>query len=338
MKKTVIGIDISKKTLDWCVINGKDVVCVINTKNDMDSIVSSMEAILKDYRIDIRDVLVCAEYTGRYIYPLTLACLKCGADLWLESGYNIKCEARKERGKSDRADAFRIAEYGRKNQDDSRIYRMPAESISNLRYLFSEREIYNSQRAALKAQIHDMQGYMPMSAYSECAARELSVIRLLDSLIAEIDNKLEDTISSDPELRRQYKLLQTIPGVGALCAATLIAVTAGFTIFENGRELCCFAGLAPFSYSSGTSIRSRNRVSHRANHHLKALLHLCAISSATRAKDNPFADYYRRKVDEGKNKMSVLNAVRAKMVLTAFAMIRDNTPFDKNHKLDLHVS
>ncbi|MBR3435785.1 MAG: hypothetical protein IKG88_07870, partial [Bacteroidales bacterium] len=47
----------------------------------------------------------------------------------------------------------------------------------------------------------------------------------------------------------------------------------------------------------------------RADHQLKALLHMCALVAATRMKSGRFAEYYQRKTAEGKNKMSVLNAV-----------------------------
>lgn len=338
MKKNVIGIDISKKTLDWCVLEGKEVAGFHTTANDTDAIVKKLAEIVGEGGKDICDVLVCAEFTGRYIYPLVLACHRCGVDLWLESGYNIKCEARKERGKDDRTDARRIAEYGRKNQDDARIYNLPSESIATLRDLMSERALYCTQRAAYKGQLRDMRAYMDPKAYTARAARQQALIRELDRLIGEVEASLEGIIASDPELRRQRELLVSVPGIGMVCAAALIAVTAGFSLFDNGRELCCFAGLAPFAYTSGTSIRSRHRVSGRADHELKALLHMCAMVAAVRKKTGHFAEYYQRKVSEGKCKMSVLNAVRAKLMLTAYAVVRDNTPYSENLKKNLAES
>ncbi len=338
MKKTVIGIDISKKTLDWCVMEEKEVVGFHKTANTMDSIVKKLAEVLESGKTCIGDVLVCAEFTGRYIHPLVLACHKCGVDLWLESGYNVKCEARKERGKDDRTDARRIAEYGRKNQDDARIYHLPSESIATLRDLLSERALYCSQRAAHKGQLRDMRAYMAPRAYTARAVRQRALIKELDRLIEEVESSMADIVASDPELRRQQELLLSVPGIGTLCAATLIAVTAGFSLFDNGRELCCFAGLAPFAYTSGTSIRSRRRVSGRADHELKGLLHMCAMVAAIRMKSGNFVEYYQRKVAEGKNKMSVLNAVRAKLMLTAFAVVHNNTPYEKNYKKNLAES
>ena len=335
MKKNVIGIDISKETLDWCVMEGREVAGIHRTANTVDDIVKKLAEVLGKGNTDIGEVLVCAEFTGRYIYPLVLACHKCGVDLWLESGYNVKCEARKERGKDDRTDARRIAEYGRKNQDDARIYRLPSKSIAMLRDLLSERSMYITQRAAYKAQLKDMADFMDRESYSERYARQKPLLEHLDRLIEEVEGRMDAVVDSDPELRRQRELLDSVPGIGAVCAPALIAVTAGFSLFDNGRELCCFAGLAPFAHVSGTSIRSRPRVSKRADHQLKALLHQCAKAAATRCKSGHFTEYYKRKVAEGKSKTSVLNAVAAKLVLTAFAVVRDNTPYEKNFKKNL---
>ncbi|OAV66403.1 Transposase IS116/IS110/IS902 family protein [Bacteroidales bacterium Barb4] len=86
----------------------------------------------------------------------------------------------------------------------------------------------------------------------------------------------------------------------------------------------------PFSYLSGSSIRSRNRVSQRADKSIKALLHMAALVVATRCKGK-LHEYYERKVAEGKNEKSVLNAVRAKLVHPMFAVIRNNQDYQKDY-------
>ena len=58
----------------------------------------------------------------------------------------------------------------------------------------------------------------------------------------------------------------------------MIVVTEGFTRFDNARQFNCYAGLAPFQYTSGSSQHSKARVSHRANKEMKALLHLAAMA------------------------------------------------------------
>lgn len=61
---------------------------------------------------------------------------------------------------------------------------------------------------------------------------------------------------------------------------------------------------------------------------LKTLLHLCAMSSIKYVSE--MKHYFNRKVEEGKNKMSIINAIRNKLALQAFAVIRNDKPFVDN--------
>jgi len=94
---------------------------------------------------------------------------------------------------------------------------------------------------------------------------------------------------------------------------------------------CCHAGVAPFQYTSGSSVHSKNRVSHKADKSIKSLLHMASLSVATIKKDGELREFYLRKVAEGKNKMSVLNAIRKKLILRMFAVIKENKKYDKNY-------
>ncbi|MDR0728788.1 MAG: IS110 family transposase, partial [Prevotellaceae bacterium] len=64
---------------------------------------------------------------------------------------------------------------------------------------------------------------------------------------------------------------------------------------------------------------------------------MAALSVATRTKGE-LHDYYIRKVAEGKNKMLVINAVRAKLVMRMFAVIKNNCFYEKNYAFCLHMS
>ena len=60
-------------------------------------------------------------------------------------------------------------------------------------------------------------------------------------------------IAADPVLARQKELLVSIDGIGNRIAINMIAITGGFTRFQNARQFCSFAGLTPYRYDSGTS-------------------------------------------------------------------------------------
>jgi transposase len=120
-------------------------------------------------------------------------------------------------------------------------------------------------------------------------------------------------------------------------AINTIVATRAFTKFNDPRKFACHAGVAPFNYSSGTSIRSKWKVSHRANKKLKKLFHMAALSAIQAPGE--LKDYYTRKTNEGKNKMTVINAIRAKIIHRIFAVIRNNQEYDKNYIncLDLSI-
>lgn len=89
--------------------------------------------------------------------------------------------------------------------------------------------------------------------------------------------------------------------------------------------MACYCGVVPFEHQSGTSIRYKPRVSVFADKGLKTLLHLAAMSAIR--LNNELRVYYRRKVEDGKNKMSVLNAVRNKIIHRIFAVIKNQTMY-----------
>ncbi|OAV68163.1 Transposase IS116/IS110/IS902 family protein [Bacteroidales bacterium Barb4] len=128
----------------------------------------------------------------------------------------------------------------------------------------------------------------------------------------------------------QHRQLCTVEGIGNKTAVKMIVVTKGFTDFTDARKFCCHVGAAPFSYLSGSTILSRNRVSQRADKSIKALLHMAAPVVAARCRGE-LHDCYERKAAEGKNKMSVPNAVRAKLVHRMFAVIRNNQDYQKDY-------
>src|SRR5690606_32546247 len=115
---------------------------------------------------------------------------------------------------------------------------------------------------------------------------------------------------------------------GQVTAWYLIIITGEFQRITNPKSFACHSGVAPFEHSSGTSIKGRTKVSKLANMRMKTLLHLAALS-AVRCNEE-LKHYYLRKVEEGKNKMSVLNAVRNKLITRAYACIKQQRRFDEN--------
>ena len=113
-------------------------------------------------------------------------------------------------------------------------------------------------------------------------------------------------------------------------ASNMIVHTDGFQKFSEARQFASYCGVAPFPYSSGTSLKGRNKVSPLANKGIKAILHLCAVSVIKNSTE--MKEYYQRKLATGKHKMCVLNAVRNKILHRIFAVIKREQPYVDTHK------
>ncbi len=145
---------------------------------------------------------------------------------------------------------------------------------------------------------------------------------MLDILLKEIELKINEIIKSDLKLSHQYKLILSVSGAGKQVAINTIVATHGFTKFQNARQFACHAGVAPFNYSSGTSLNSKWKVSKKANKKLKKLYHMAALSAIQASGE--LRNYYLRKIESGKNKMTVINVVRAKIIHRIFAVIKND--------------
>jgi len=115
-----------------------------------------------------------------------------------------------------------------------------------------------------------------------------------------------------------------------LLALNMIVATGEFKRIKESKKFACYSGVAPFAYQSGSSVRGKTRVSKMANMTMKKLFHMAAMSAIQCCEELKL--YYQRKVAEGKNKMSVLNAVRNKLISRVFVCINNKRLYEKNFK------
>jgi transposase len=331
MKMFYLGADVSKEKLDLCLMRDSKLVEELVVKNEITSIQKEISLLMDKHAIAADDLLLCGEYTGQYTYPLCCVCEQLGLDLWLENPYTIKHSCGLQRGKNDRLDARKIASYACRFADRAKLFKLPEKIIATLRLLVSELDLYVCDRGKYQGQLTDQKRFMDKEDYERKSQRLNTLIEGLNTSIGQVEQEIRELIESDSALSGQLKLLCSIDGVGERTAVKMIVETNAFKDFQDPRKFCCHAGVAPFSYTSGSSIRSRNRVSHRADKSIKSLLHMGALTAATRMKGE-LHEYYLKKVSEGKNKMSVLNAVRAKLVHRMFAVIKNNKLYENNYQ------
>ena len=331
MKKIYVGIDISKEKCNLCYRSGLEIVREEECSNDVKSLKKAFKTALKTIAATMEEVLVCAEYTGRYIYPLTVACQELDIYLWLDDPTRIKNSMGLTRGKNDAIDAVRIAEYAYRYNDKAVRYAVANQELVSMKNLLADREFLLIDKKRYQSQITDQKKYMAPKDFKNKNSRWKKVIKSIDEQIAAIDAEIDSIIAADPVLTRQKELLKSVDGIGDRIAINMIAITGGFTRFKDARHFCSFAGLTPYKYDSGTSVRSKAKISKRANQTMKTLLHLSALNVATRMKNGEYKDYYERKIKEGKHMMSVINVIRAKLVHRMFSVIRRDELYTKQY-------
>jgi len=227
------------------------------------------------------------------------------------------------RGKNDKLDAFKIARFSYLYRDELSPTTMPTQAMLKLKNLINERSRVVKAAKIEKQVIKELSGQLDKKTIIRAKKR----LKILNTDIKTIEKEIPELIMSDNKLEENYKLLLSITGIGLVNAVMMILCTNNFEGITNARSFACYCGVAPFEYSSGTSIRGKTRVSNLANKRMKADLTNAARSAVI--NDPEIRIYYKRKRDEGKAHGTVMNAIKFKIITRAFAVISRKTPFVK---------
>ena len=324
------GIDVSKKTFDIALGVNEANSNVVKTRfANKESGYEKLGKWLKDQGINCTELLVCLEHMGIYHRLLCRYLKSQGCTVWEESPVQIKWSLGLQRGKSDPADAERILKYAYRNQDKTKPYTEQRQSLQQIADYLSLRSRLQTCISQLKVPVKEFKHAGLADAAKNCEQACSASIQALTKELKELDDKILAIINADEELYEKYKYATSVRCVGFVAATHLLVYTHGFTRFDNVKQLASYAGVAPFEYSSGSSIRGRTKVHPMANKTLKTVLHMCAVSSV---RHNPeMRAYFARKVGQGKNKMLVLNAVRNKVLSRVFSCVKNQRMYTENY-------
>ena len=161
----------------------------------------------------------------------------------------------------------------------------------------------------------------------------VGMIRTLDAKAGELLDQVKQILKSHPDepFAEQVHLLQTIPGVGFLCAVTLVCEIGDFRAFRHPKQLYSYFGLDPAVKQSGNFVGTDVRLSKRGSGYARRMIYIIAMQSISstrtgRPKNPVLKDYYSEKC-KSKTKMTAIGAVMHKVCNIIFAVLRDNSPF-----------
>ena len=323
--KHFIGIDVSKEKIDCVLLKDSILIGHKVVSNDLNSITNYLNAFRQLKGYSIQNTLFCMEETGIYTDILKRVLEKIRAKFVIENAYHIKTSLGIKRAKTDELDAYHIALYAYKNRDHLKVYSSKRPILETLQHLESLRTRLMSIRVVLDNPLGEQKKYFTKSQYQDQLALTHDCRNSIIKGYESVNKKIEEIMSRDLLLSHLMFIVTSVTGIGPVTARHIIISTNEFKKINDPRKYACYAGVAPFKRSSG-NIEYKSKISKIANQKVKSLLTMCAMSAIK--TDADLKDYYIRKTTvDGKSKLSVINAVRYKLILRVFACVKHDRKY-----------
>ncbi|MEJ7736115.1 MAG: transposase [Chitinophagaceae bacterium] len=320
-----LGVDVSKNTLD---ISCSELNEHIKIRNGTEGFVLFLKW-CRNLKIDLRRSFLVMEYTGGYEYKLLQFCEAQKILYTRIPGLAIKKSLGITRGKNDKVDSARIAQYGEEKHKLLKASKPVNAAIVSLKELLSFRKRLVRENAGYQSSIKERE-HMYGANKKDIVVKTLEQKQKANiKSIEVVEVAMMKIVAKDEKISTNYMLITSIRGIGKVNGLMTIAYTENFTSFDNPRSYAVYAGVVPFDFSSGTSIKGRKRVSHIANKELKQELNQAARSAMQ--WDKEISSYGQRKLQTKCYKI-VLNNIKFKLILRMFAVVKKGEMYVDNYK------
>ena len=314
----VVGIDVSKATLDACLLAPDGAT----REKGFPNTPAGFAALLAwaDRHAPGADARFGMEATGGYEDAVASVLHAAGRAVSVVNPTRIKYAGvmRGRRNKTDKADARLVAAYTRDEAPPA--WSPPSPEVRELQALVRRRDDLRQLAAHEKARL---------DAPLLTATARKSVARVIKLLGKEADamQAAADTlIAATPALVSDRDLLASIPGVGTQTASMVLAELPSLDRVPSAQAAAAYAGLSPREFKSGSSVRGRTRLSKAGNARLRKALYLPTL---TAVRFNPvLAGFFARLVAAGKPKMQAVGACMRKLVMLCYGVLKNRQPFD----------
>ena len=169
-----------------------------------------------------------------------------------------------------------------------------------------------------------------MYRFEEIEKTYQETLSALTELLKQVENAISESVKGNELLKQKVELACSIKGIGELTAATIIAETNGFALFENQKQLESYVGYDVIENQSGNHV-GRTKISKKGNSHIRRILHMAALNAVT-YKVKPFVDLYERVYLKTSIKMKGYVAVQRKLLVMLYALYKKNEKFDPHHQ------
>ena len=322
----VVGIDIACKTaqVEWQLeASGKGgQVSVQQTPSGHAQLVRMLAK-----QAPPGETLVVMEATGNYWMKLALALHQAGCAVSVLNPAQARhfAKARLQRAKTDAVDARLLVQFGRVMP--TQVWTPPPPVCEQLQQLLARRDDLIGIQTQESNRLHALQ-HLPQPA-SGLLKQLQAHLNWLAKHIKALERDIRRLLSSNHPWQRAVAHLETMPGLGPIGIASILATTHAFARCENAEQASAFAGLVPNPNLSGTSVHGRASIA-GGNEQLRRVLYMCAMSAS---RFNPvLRDYYQHLRRQGKLHKVALVAVAHKLLTIAWALVTKDRDFDPNFR------
>ncbi|GJM62261.1 IS110 family transposase [Persicobacter diffluens] len=154
-------------------------------------------------------------------------------------------------------------------------------------------------------------------------------IDAIETQISKCREQIKEVVQKDSELARKTEFLTSIKGIGPITAATIIAETNGFLLFENLRQLTSYAGYDVQENQSGQK-EGRTSISKKGNSHIRRILHMAALNVVKHEK-GAFKALQERIYKKTNIKMKGYVAVQSKLLRIMYTLWHNEQPYDNQY-------
>jgi transposase len=315
-QETHVGVDVSKRTLDVCVLPPEGEggsFTVANDQAGIDEILSRLA--------DSGPEIVVMEATGRYERLAATSIAATGIPVAIVNPRQARdfAKAMGRLAKTDRIDAFVLARFARAMEPEASA--VPGEESVVLQGILARRRQLVEMRTAERNRLG-------MVSAKALARRIGAHIEWLEKEISRTDKDLDDTVEGSDSFKATESMLRSVPGVGRVLSRTLLADLPELGEITHKR-LCALVGVAPFNRDSGQRSGRREAWGGRAS--VRATLYMGALA-ATRF-NSAIKEFYGRLLDAGKLKKVALVACMRKLLSILDALMRDQSTWRCPHAL-----
>lgn len=317
MQNQVIGIDVSKRTLDVCAIYGGKIrkKSFANTESGFKKLISWMSS------LRIEDPHICLEATGCYSEPV--------ADFLFNARYKVSVVnplpikafrmSKMIRQKTDRSDCEVIANFCLQN--DLRYWEPKSQTSKELHEI-------NCRLDSLKMELNRLNNQLEKSYLNEKVKKSINEeMDFIKNQIKTLEIEAQQIVVQNKKLQRNFEIITSIQGVGSKLALAILA-DADFERFQNGRQYAAFVGVTPSHFQSGTSVKRKSQISRIGSSNLRKILYMNALVVKNRNVD--FADFVERLQEKGKAPKVIIVAIMRKLMNIIYGMLKNNQKFDKS--------